>query len=55
MLYKVMLNRRARDIDLLRCRSFCVSCKFLDSEVLDLEFKENLGKILEVLMPFVHW
>lgn len=42
------------DIDLLKCRSFCVIHRFLDSEVLSPDFKESLCKVLKVMQPFVH-
>ncbi|TFK68096.1 hypothetical protein BDN72DRAFT_769846 [Pluteus cervinus] len=42
------------DIDLLKCRSFAVSHRFLDSEVLDPDFKEKLASVAKVLRPFVH-
>ncbi|KAI0071888.1 hypothetical protein K474DRAFT_1701327 [Panus rudis PR-1116 ss-1] len=43
-----------KDIDLLKCRSFAVIHHFTDAEVLHPEFKDELGKIVEVLRPFVH-
>ncbi|PPQ79037.1 hypothetical protein CVT25_002346 [Psilocybe cyanescens] len=44
-----------KDIDLLKCRSFCVSHRFTDSEVLAPDFKENLVKVARIVQPFVHW
>ncbi|KAG5221527.1 Thiamine pyrophosphokinase [Salix suchowensis] len=44
-----------RDIDLLKCRSFAVVHRFLDTEVLDPEFKNKLADVARVMMPFVHW
>ncbi|TDL27837.1 hypothetical protein BD410DRAFT_811997 [Rickenella mellea] len=43
-----------KDIDLLKCRTIAVSCRFADSEVLDPDFKEHLAKIARVVEPFVH-
>ncbi|EIN14629.1 hypothetical protein PUNSTDRAFT_96615 [Punctularia strigosozonata HHB-11173 SS5] len=42
------------DIDLLKCRSFAVIHKFLDSEVLAPDFKTRLAKVAKVMQPFVH-
>ncbi|KIY65681.1 hypothetical protein CYLTODRAFT_424136 [Cylindrobasidium torrendii FP15055 ss-10] len=42
------------DIDLLKCRSFAVSHRFLDSEVLDPDFQNTLRSVAEILRPFVH-
>ncbi|KDR66464.1 hypothetical protein GALMADRAFT_80905, partial [Galerina marginata CBS 339.88] len=44
-----------KDIDLLKCRSFVVVHRFLQSEVLDPDFKDNIAKVLRVMQPFVHW
>ncbi|KAL0066108.1 hypothetical protein AAF712_006940 [Marasmius tenuissimus] len=43
-----------KDIDLLKCRSFAVVHKFLDSEVLEPDFNEKLAEVATVLQPFVH-
>ncbi|KAH9474460.1 hypothetical protein JR316_0012919 [Psilocybe cubensis] len=43
-----------KDIDLLKCRSFCVSHHFTDSEVLAPNFKESLAMVARVVQPFVH-
>ncbi|KAK1224161.1 hypothetical protein PQX77_012966 [Marasmius sp. AFHP31] len=43
-----------KDIDLLRCRSFAVVHKFLDSEVLEADFNEKLAEVATILQPFVH-
>ncbi|EEB99115.1 hypothetical protein MPER_01264, partial [Moniliophthora perniciosa FA553] len=42
------------DIDLLKCRSFAVIHRFLDSEVLEPDFKDKLAEVVGVLQPFVH-
>ncbi|KAI0725484.1 hypothetical protein C8Q72DRAFT_852371 [Fomitopsis betulina] len=42
------------DIDLLKCRSFAVVHRFLDSEVLARDFKNALYEVVEVVKPFVH-
>lgn len=42
-----------KDIDLLKCRTFAVVKRFEDQEVLSLEWKEELGKVCEVMRPFV--
>ncbi|KIP10812.1 hypothetical protein PHLGIDRAFT_125316 [Phlebiopsis gigantea 11061_1 CR5-6] len=43
-----------KDIDLLRCRSFAVAHRFTDKQVLQPDFKEELGRLVEILRPFVH-
>ncbi|KAJ8095062.1 hypothetical protein PM082_010280 [Marasmius tenuissimus] len=43
-----------KDIDLLKCRSFAVVHKFLDSEVLEPDFNQKLAEVATVLQPFVH-
>ncbi|KAG6825773.1 hypothetical protein H0H92_002478 [Tricholoma furcatifolium] len=42
------------DIDLLKCRSFAVVHKFLDSEVLEEDFAEKVGEVVRVMRPLVH-
>ncbi|KAK7040872.1 hypothetical protein VNI00_009468 [Paramarasmius palmivorus] len=41
------------DIDLLKCRSFAVLHRFLDSEVLAPDFRDKLAQVANVLQPFV--
>ncbi|KAL1757366.1 hypothetical protein FB107DRAFT_209391 [Schizophyllum commune] len=48
------VDKNHKDIDLLKCRSFAVVERFLDSEVLAPDFKEKLAKIAAVMCPFVH-
>ncbi|KAI0089449.1 hypothetical protein BDY19DRAFT_1047882 [Irpex rosettiformis] len=48
------VDKNHKDIDLLKCRSFAVVHKFTDEEVLDPDFKEELGRIATVMRPFVH-
>ncbi|KAG7093334.1 hypothetical protein E1B28_007014 [Marasmius oreades] len=43
-----------KDIDLLKCRSFAVVHRFLDSEVLESDFNQKLANVARVLQPFVH-
>ncbi|XP_006455055.1 hypothetical protein AGABI2DRAFT_209325 [Agaricus bisporus var. bisporus H97] len=42
-----------QDIDLLKCRSFAVAHCFTDDEVLDVNFKQELGYVAQVMRPFV--
>jgi len=42
------------DIVLLKCRSFVVCHRFLDSEVLAPDFRDNLAAIAKVMRPLVH-
>ncbi|KAJ7165042.1 hypothetical protein C8R46DRAFT_1097999 [Mycena filopes] len=42
------------DIDLLKCRSFCVSYVLKDAQVLSPDFKNTLVEMVTLLMPFVH-
>ncbi|KAJ7628657.1 hypothetical protein FB45DRAFT_918896 [Roridomyces roridus] len=42
------------DIDLLKCRSFCVARTFTDAEVLSSDFKNTLVEMVGVLRPLVH-
>ncbi|KAL1739352.1 hypothetical protein HDZ31DRAFT_49525, partial [Schizophyllum fasciatum] len=49
------IDKNHRDIDLLKCRSFAVVERFLDSEVVAPDFKERLAKVAAVMCPFVHW
>ncbi|KAI5829362.1 hypothetical protein K523DRAFT_320647 [Schizophyllum commune Tattone D] len=48
------VDKNHKDIDLLKCRSFAVVERFLDSEVLAPDFKEKLAKVAAVMCPFVH-
>ncbi|EJD01837.1 uncharacterized protein FOMMEDRAFT_87711 [Fomitiporia mediterranea MF3/22] len=48
------VDKSHKDIDLLKCRSFAVSHKFTDKEVLDPNFKEQVKRIAAVTRPFVH-
>ncbi|KAL1680576.1 hypothetical protein EV122DRAFT_288628 [Schizophyllum commune] len=48
------VDKNHKDIDLLKCRSFAVVERFLDSEVLAPDFKERLAKVAAVMCPFVH-
>ncbi|TFK31899.1 hypothetical protein BDQ12DRAFT_739703 [Crucibulum laeve] len=48
------VNKDHRDIDLLKCRSFAVVHRFIDSEVLDPDFKDNLASVAKVMQPLVH-
>ncbi|KAH6901939.1 hypothetical protein BKA70DRAFT_1307804 [Coprinopsis sp. MPI-PUGE-AT-0042] len=43
-----------KDIDLLKCRTFAVVHRFMDSEVLDPDFKHKLGEVAKVMRPFVY-
>jgi len=43
-----------KDIDLLKCRSFAVSHRFTDSEVLEPDFRHKVGMVARVMQPFVH-
>jgi len=42
-----------KDIDILKLRSFAVSIRFEDDEVLAKDFKEKLGEVVKVMRPFV--
>ncbi|KAJ7662091.1 hypothetical protein DFH06DRAFT_1191442 [Mycena polygramma] len=42
------------DIDLLKCRSLCVSHHLTDAQVLSPEFKNTLSEMAALVMPFVH-
>ncbi|TRM67102.1 hypothetical protein BD626DRAFT_484748 [Schizophyllum amplum] len=48
------VEKTHKDIDLLKCRSFAVVERFLDSEVLAPDFKDRLAKVAAVMRPFVH-
>ncbi|CAA7263399.1 unnamed protein product [Cyclocybe aegerita] len=48
------VDKDHKDIDLLKCRSFCVFYRFSDSEVLSSDFRVKLATIAQVLQPFVH-
>ncbi|KZV85416.1 hypothetical protein EXIGLDRAFT_623116, partial [Exidia glandulosa HHB12029] len=48
------VDKKHKDIDLLRLRSFAVIHRFLDSEVLAPNFRETLAHIVGVVRPFVH-
>ncbi|KAF7792032.1 hypothetical protein EIP86_003059 [Pleurotus ostreatoroseus] len=43
-----------KDIDLLKCRSFAVVYQFTDKQVLQPDFKDELGRLVKILRPFVH-
>ncbi|KAJ7481716.1 hypothetical protein FB451DRAFT_1394349 [Mycena latifolia] len=43
-----------KDIDLLKCRSFCVSYEFTDAQVLSPDFKNTVAGVATIVMPFVH-
>ncbi|KAJ7291041.1 hypothetical protein C8J57DRAFT_1586403 [Mycena rebaudengoi] len=42
------------EIDLLKCRSFAVSHRFTDAQVLAPDFKNKLADMVHVVMPLVH-
>ncbi|KAJ7057160.1 hypothetical protein C8F01DRAFT_1211214 [Mycena amicta] len=42
------------DIDLLKCRSFAVSHKFTDTQVLAADFKSTVAEVARLCVPFVH-
>ncbi|KAH9947777.1 hypothetical protein B0H21DRAFT_310324 [Amylocystis lapponica] len=48
------VDKNHKDIDLLKCRTFAVACRFTDGEVLAPDFKENLCKMVKIAQPFVH-
>ncbi|KAH0586702.1 hypothetical protein H2248_007918 [Termitomyces sp. 'cryptogamus'] len=48
------IDKNHRDLDLLKCRSFAVVHRFLDSEVLAEDFAEKVGHVVRVMRPFVH-
>ncbi|EGN93359.1 hypothetical protein SERLA73DRAFT_64115 [Serpula lacrymans var. lacrymans S7.3] len=48
------IDKNHKDIDLLKCRTFAVSYKFTDKQVLAPDFKEEVGRIASVVQPFVH-
>ncbi|KZT08078.1 uncharacterized protein LAESUDRAFT_724064 [Laetiporus sulphureus 93-53] len=48
------IEKTHKDIDLLKCRSFAVIYRFMDSEVLEPDFKETLCKVIKIVQPFVH-
>ena len=48
------VDKDHQDIDLLKCRSFAVVHRFMDSEVLDEEFGRAVAQVVEVMRPFVH-
>ncbi|KAJ7507353.1 hypothetical protein B0H11DRAFT_1971354 [Mycena galericulata] len=48
------ISKDHEDIDLLKCRSFCVVCEFKDAEVLSPDFKNTLSEIASTVRPFVH-
>ncbi|KAF5333834.1 hypothetical protein D9758_017425 [Tetrapyrgos nigripes] len=48
------VDKGHKDIDLLKCRSFAVVHHFIDSEVLEPDFKEKLAEVARVVRPFVH-
>jgi len=43
-----------KDIDLLKCRSFAVSHRFMDSEVLGPDFKEKVAVVAKSMQPLVY-
>ncbi|CAA7263392.1 unnamed protein product [Cyclocybe aegerita] len=48
------VDKDHKDIDLLKCRSFCVVQRFKDSEALSPDFKDQLARVAKVMQPFVH-
>lgn len=42
------------DIDLLKCRSFAVVCRFTDEQVLKKDFREELKRVIEITKPMVY-
>ncbi|KAL5514654.1 hypothetical protein ACEPAG_1970 [Sanghuangporus baumii] len=48
------VDKNHKDIDLLKCRSFCAVHNFTDEEVLDPDFKETVKRIVSIARPFVH-
>lgn len=52
--FAVNIAKDHEDIDLLKCRSFCVSRTFPDAQVLSPEFKNTLAGMVAVVMPLVH-
>ncbi|KAL5520835.1 hypothetical protein ACEPAF_2838 [Sanghuangporus sanghuang] len=48
------VDKTHKDIDLLKCRSFCVIHNFTDEEVLDPDFKETVKRMISITRPFVH-
>ncbi|EKM57150.1 uncharacterized protein PHACADRAFT_92896 [Phanerochaete carnosa HHB-10118-sp] len=48
------IDKTHKDIDLLKCRSLCVAYEFTDKQVLQPGFKEELGRFVKILRPFVH-
>lgn len=48
------VDKEHQDIDLLKCRSFAVVHRFMDSEVLDGGFGRAVAEVVEVMRPFVH-
>ncbi|KAF5350647.1 hypothetical protein D9756_008489 [Leucocoprinus leucothites] len=48
------VDKTHKDIDLLKCRSFAVTYRFTDSEVLDPDFKHKIGSVAKIVQPFVH-
>ncbi|KAI0342469.1 hypothetical protein BDW22DRAFT_1357821 [Trametopsis cervina] len=48
------VDKNHPDIDLLKCRSFAVAHYFTDEQVLQPNFKEQVGEIVRVMRPFVH-
>jgi len=47
------IDKTHKDIELLKLRSFVVTHRFTDQEVLDPEFRETLGTFVTVVRPFV--
>ncbi|OCB91605.1 hypothetical protein A7U60_g1143 [Sanghuangporus baumii] len=48
------VDKTHKDIDLLKCRSFCVIHKYDNEEVLDSDFKETVKRMISITRPFVH-
>ncbi|GAA6024398.1 hypothetical protein JCM8202_004700 [Rhodotorula sphaerocarpa] len=48
------VDKTHKDIDLLKCRSFCVETHFTDEQVLSDEFLQTVKNAMEVAVPFVH-
>ncbi|KAG6809048.1 hypothetical protein H0H93_016154, partial [Arthromyces matolae] len=48
------VDKSHRDLDLLKCRSFAVVHRFTDTEVLQDDFAEKVGQVVQIMRPFVH-
>ncbi|KAH7928987.1 hypothetical protein BV22DRAFT_1102698 [Leucogyrophana mollusca] len=49
------IDKNHKDIDLLKCRTLAVSCRFTDEQVLSPTFNEELRKVAQIVQPLVHW